>query len=117
MPTYTAYDHRGNTITFDDTDINAAKERGTRWIRAGYTGTHAVTGTVRSDTENAAIVIDPAKPITFNPKQRQQAIELLWEYLMRDGANSGRRQTGWGNKTLSGLIECLETIAYEESRQ
>jgi hypothetical protein len=53
----------------------------------------------------------PEKPI-FNADQRQKAIELLWEYLQRDTRNTGKRQTGWGVKTLSGLIESLETIAY-----
>ena len=36
--------------------------------------------------------------------------ELLWDSLKRDPEFVGRRQTGWGTKTLTGLQACIEHI-------
>ena len=46
----------------------------------------------------------------FTDDQRRAVKELLWDSLRRDPENSNRRQTGWGTKTLTGLIACIERI-------
>jgi hypothetical protein len=43
--------------------------------------------------------------------EREQAIiDLLWDSLKRDPEHKDRRQTGWGTKTKTGLIACIERI-------
>jgi len=39
-----------------------------------------------------------------------QAAELLWDSLKRDPEHKDRRQTGWGTKTMLGLVACLNRI-------
>lgn len=40
--------------------------------------------------------------------------ELLWDNLKRDPEHRDRRQTGWGTKTLTGLVACLDRIYDKE---
>jgi len=42
-------------------------------------------------------------------------IDLLWDHLKKDPTNSERVQTGWGNKTKEGLVECIKSL--ERPRQ
>lgn len=53
-------------------------------------------------------------PREFTIKQRNMIVDLLWESLKRDPDHRDRKQTGWGTKTIIGLIACLERIAYKE---
>ena len=53
-----------------------------------------------------------AEPNAFSAEQRQAVVELLWDYLHKDNSNRSRRQTGWGTKTVEGLVKCIERIAY-----
>lgn len=46
----------------------------------------------------------------------EQIIELLWDSLKRDPENKDRRQTGWGTKTKTGLVACLDRIYEPEAR-
>ena len=43
----------------------------------------------------------------------RQIEELLWDHLKRDPEHRDRRQTGWGTKTLRGLVACIEHIISE----
>lgn len=63
MPTYTVTDPRGNAIVFAAHDIEAAKDRGFAWIRAGYVNQGTMTANVRSDddSENTTITIDTTR--------------------------------------------------------
>ena len=46
----------------------------------------------------------------FSEDQRRAVKELLWDSLHRDPEHPDRRRTGWGTKTLPGLIACIERI-------
>ena len=53
---------------------------------------------------------------TMNDTQKRvtrQIEELLWDHLKRDPEHRDRRQTGWGTKTLRGLVACIEHIISE----
>jgi hypothetical protein len=50
----------------------------------------------------------------FNAKQKQAIKELLWDYMREDTEHDDRVSTGWGTKTLTGLIACIERIAENE---
>jgi hypothetical protein len=50
----------------------------------------------------------------MDEKKAQKIIELLWDSLKRDPEHKDRRQTGWGTKTMVGLVACLDTIYREE---
>lgn len=45
--------------------------------------------------------------------EHHEFISMLWGYLKRDPEHADRRQTGWGTKTKTGLIACLNRIASE----
>jgi len=53
-------------------------------------------------------------PEGISQVKRQYLRELLWPYLMKDGAAEDKRQTGRGTKTFPGLINCIESIIFEE---
>lgn len=46
----------------------------------------------------------------YTHDQIEEIRELLWESLPDAKHNPYWRQTGWGNKSLSGLIAALEAI-------
>lgn len=46
----------------------------------------------------------------FTREQADMVVDLLWYSLKRDGEHKDRRQTGWGTKTKTGLIACIERI-------
>ena len=43
--------------------------------------------------------------------------ELLWPYLKKAKGHNDRRQTGWGTKTLPGLVACIGRIMQEKKDQ
>jgi hypothetical protein len=49
----------------------------------------------------------------MDEKKAQKIIELLWDSLKRDPEHKDRRQTGWGTKTMVGLVACLDRIYRE----
>ena len=57
------------------------------------------------------------EPKSFTPAQRQAVIELLWDSLHKDMEHKDRRQTGWGTKTVAGLVSTIERIAYDTTRE
>ena len=46
-------------------------------------------------------------------QQKKLFEELLWDSLKHDTKNKDRRRTGWGSKTITGLIASIETIINE----
>ena len=52
------------------------------------------------------------KPTEGVPHERTAAVrDLLWEMLPKDPENGDRRQTGWGTKSMTGLVACVERVA------
>lgn len=56
---------------------------------------------------------------TITDRQRKMFIELLWDSLKDSGHREtptapARKVTGWGTKTETGLIACIERIIEEE---
>ena len=51
----------------------------------------------------------------MNEKQKQAIMELLWEHLPIDREHRDRRITGWGTKTQTGLIACIERICKDDN--
>lgn len=47
-------------------------------------------------------------------RQRKAFEELLWESLKTVKGYPERRQTGWGTKTIKGLVASIERIIEEE---
>lgn len=43
-------------------------------------------------------------------KQKQELIELLWDSMKRDPEHKDRVRTGYGTKTQTGLLACIESI-------
>lgn len=58
-----------------------------------------------------------SQSFSANPRQRQQFVALLWDQLPQVRGNSSLRQTAWGVKSQSGLVECLETIINDKRGQ
>ena len=52
-------------------------------------------------------------------KQRRrishEVTQLLWFHLPRDPEHADRVQTGWGTKTIAGLVACIERIMADEA--
>ena len=46
--------------------------------------------------------------------QESQILELLWDSMKRDPEHKDRVRTGWGTKTKTGLVACIERIMREE---
>jgi hypothetical protein len=51
----------------------------------------------------------------MTPERQQSIIDLLWDSLKRDPEHKDRRQTGWGTKTKTGLIACIDLITTSTS--
>ena len=42
--------------------------------------------------------------------QQKALLELLWSSMKRDSEHKDRVRTGWGTKTQTGLLLCIERI-------
>lgn len=61
----------------------------------------------------------------MNAKQQMMFLELLWGSLKQEPApdrnwkrrkpEDERRQTGWGTKTQTGLLACIDRIVVDEA--
>ena len=51
----------------------------------------------------------------FTKKQKQDLLDLLWDYLHNNRAIHSTKRTGWGAKSKDGLIASLETICNDSA--
>ncbi len=54
--------------------------------------------------------------MTMIEEGRKALITLLWDHLEPDPDYAGRRRTGWGTKTKTGLIACIDRITSADFR-
>lgn len=52
----------------------------------------------------------PEQILTY--AQRHQIHELLWDSLQKINGDTGKRQTGWGGKSIQGLCASIENIVF-----
>jgi len=53
----------------------------------------------------------------MNEKQKEKIKTLLWDYLKCDPEHKDRRITGWGTKTLTGLVASIERIVNDPNEE